>query len=372
MTKTVLRTRIGTALAILLFLAICWHFRPDKALVDAHVYSRALYTRHHGGDPYLENASLRFVYPPWFLLVPYLGKIGWYLYLVVNAGSLLSIPYLISRYLQGTWATTAWCYLVFALMPTFPGEESLMGGNLANILYAVLLLSGLRGIRSSRWLAYYVAVLLSASVKPQMLCFLLLPLLWGAGWIGSALTFASVAATFAVQWAVAPQLFKEFETAVHSQLVTHGDMGVGIPSLFHQPQISLFLHFLVIAVFALCMWITRSHRDDPAWISATLVLCVLATPRLIHYDIAVAAVPTLYVLANGFQRSPKLAGLCSVVLFLLFSLSLHKGMLGLLFSPLAVYAISNWRLIRTSFITKQTVGHQLSKEPSRAIPLSWT
>lgn len=128
MPGTDLRTRIGTPLAILLFLAICWHFRSDNLLVDAHAYSRALNTCYHGGDPYLEDARLRFVYPPWFLLVPYIGKVGWYLYLVVNVGSLLSIPYLISRYLQGTWATTTWCYLVFALMPTLPGEESMMGG----------------------------------------------------------------------------------------------------------------------------------------------------------------------------------------------------------------------------------------------------
>lgn len=355
MPGTDLRTRIGTPLAILLFLAICWHFRSDNILVDAHVYSRALNIRHHGGDPYLEDARLRFVYPPWFLLVPYIGKVGWYLYLVVNVGSLLSIPYLISRYLQGTWATTTWCYLVFTLMPTLPGEESMMGGNLANILYAALLLSGLRGIRSSRWLAYYVAVFLFASVKPQMLCFLLLPLLWGAGWIGSTLSVASVGATFGVQWALAPRLFKEFEMAVRSQLVTDGDIGVGIPSLFHNWHISVLMHFLVIAIFTLCMWMTRPHRNDPAWISAILVLCVLANPRLIHYDIAVAAVPTLYVLANGFQRSPKLAGLCSVVLFLLFSLSLHKGMLGLLFSPLAVYVVSGWDLIRTRVVREQSV-----------------
>jgi hypothetical protein len=209
-------------------------------------------------------------------------------------------------------------------------------------------------------LAYYVAVFLFASVKPQMLCFLLLPLLWGAGWIGSILSVASVGAAFGVQWAVAPRLFKEFETAVRSQLVTHGDLGVGIPSLFHKLHISLLVHFVVIAIFALCMWIARPHRNDPAWISAVLVLCVLANPRLIHYDIAVAAVPTLYVLANGFQRSPRLAGLCCVVLFLLFSLSLHKGMLGLLFSPLAVYAVSEWELIRIPFLREQSVRNRIS------------
>lgn len=351
-----MKTRIGTAFAILLFLAVCLHHAKlvNNPLEDAHVYSRALDTLHRGGDPYLEDATLRFVYPPWFLLVPYLGRFGWYLYLAVNVGSVLSIPYLISKYLQGTWATTTWCYLVFALMPTLPGEISLIGGNLTNILSAVLLLCGLRGVRSGRWSAYYVAVFLCASIKPQMLCFLLLPCLWGAGWIPSALTVASVGFTFAVQRVVAPRLFKEFEAAVHSQLVTHGDIGFGIPSLLHGSHIALILHFFVVAISALCMWITRQNREDPAWISAVLVLCALANPRLIHYDILIAAVPTFYILSNSFRRSPKLAGLCSVILFLLFSLSLHKGMLGLLFSPLAVYPISEWRLIRTRLL-KNTI-----------------
>ena len=365
MSGTVLRTRIGTAFAILLFLAICLNcILHENPLVDAHVYSSALNTVHRGGDPYLEDAPLRFVCPPWFLLVPYLGRLGWFVYLIVNMGCLLSIPYLISRYLQGTWVTTTWCYLVFALAPTFPGEISMIGGNLANILYAVLLWSGLRGVRcGGRWSAYYAAVFLFASVKPQMLCFLLLPLLWGAGWIPSALTVASVGSAFAVQRAVAPRLFKEFEAAVHSQLITHGDIGVGIPSLFHGSHLSLplLLHFFVVAFFALCMWITRLHRDNPTWISTVLVLCVLANPRLIHYDIAVATVPTFYVLANCFRRSPALAGLWSVVLFLLFSLSLHRGMLGLLFSPLAVYAITEWELIRTGFL-KKTISSEASLE----------
>ena len=359
MIRTILKIRIGTYFAVLFFLAVCLHYiLIDNTLVDAHVYSHALKTFHSAGDPYLEDANLRFVYPPWFLLVPYLGRLGWYLYLAVNAVSLLSIPYLISRYLQGTWATTTWCYLIFALMPTFPGERSLIGGNLANIQYAVLLFSGLRGIRSGKWSAYYVATFLFASLKPQMLCFLLLPLLWGATWIPSAITVASVGATFALQRALAPRLFKEFEAAVHSQLVTHGDMGFGIPSLFHRSYIALILHFFVVVVFALCLWITRMHRNDPMWICAVLVLCVLANPRLIHYDISAAAVPTFYILANCFRRSPPLAGLCSATLLLLFSLSLHKGILGLLFSPLIVYAIAERQLIRTHVL--DFFGHRVS------------
>jgi hypothetical protein len=351
MLRTVLRTRVGTLFAILFFLVICLHYiLISNRLVDAHVYSHALNTVHRGGDPYLEDATLRFVYPPWFLLAPYLGRLGWYLYLAVNAGSLLSIPYLISKYLQGTWATATWCYLVFALTPTLPGEMSLIGGNLANILYAIVLWSGLRGIRSGRWSAYYAAIFAFASIKPQMLCFLLLPLLWGAGWISSALTVASVGATFAVQRVVVPRLFKEYEAAVHSQLVTHGDMGVGILSLFHGSPKSIILHFILIVAFALCLWSTRAHRNDPTWISAVLVLCVLANLRLLHYDISVAAVPTFYVLANCFRRSPALAGFCSAALFLLFSQGLHRGMIALLFAPLAVYAISERELIRTGLI----------------------
>lgn len=357
MLRTVLRTRAGALLAILFFLVICLHYiLISNCLVDAHVYSHALNTFHRGGDPYLEDATLRFVYPPWFLLVPYLGRFGWYLYVALNVGSLLSIPYLISKYLQGTWATTTWCYLIFALTPTLPGEMSLIGGNLANILYAVLLWSGLRGIRSGRWSAYYVATFAFASVKPQMLCFLLLPLLWGAGWIPSALTVASVGAAFAVQRVVVPRLFKEYVAAVHSQLVTHGDVGVGILSLFHGSTKPIILHFLLIVAFALCLWSTRVHRNDPTWISAVLLLCVLANLRLLHYDISVAAVPTFYILANCFRRSPALAGLCSAALFLLFSQGLHRGMIALLFAPLAVYAISERELIRTRLL-KFSSGH---------------
>jgi hypothetical protein len=330
---------IRTTLVILFFLALCTHwFSFGTMLVDAHVYAHALNTYYHGGDPYLQDSKYRFIYAPMFLQVPNLGRVAWYSYLAIDMACLLSIPYAISRFLEGSWATTAWCYLIFTFVPTFAGEMTLLSGNVGSILYAAVLFSGLRGMKRGEWLPFYLSVIVSASLKPAMLAFLLLPTLISAAWIPSAVSIGAVGAIFGIQRLAWPVQFKEFQAAVHSQLYEHGDLGYGITGLMHGTHMSFIVHVGAVLLFVVYLWWVRSDRDA-GWLAALLILCVFANPRPIHYDVAVAAVPAVYLLSTSFRRSPALSGVCVSILLLSFSRSVPVGMLEFMMFPLAMYVI---------------------------------
>jgi hypothetical protein len=333
--------RVLATLSGIFFLALCVYWgRIVPTLVDAQVYAKALNTFYHGGNPYLEDSNFRFVYPPLFLLIPNLGHAGWYAYLGVNIICLLSVPYLIAKYLSGTWVNPIWTYLVFAFVPAFAAEMALLSGNLANIFYAALLYTGLRGVRHGKWTPFYMSILVAGSIKPPFLAFLLLPVLMTARWIPATLTVTAVGSLFTIQRVTVPLLFKGFKDAIRSQLATHGDMGMGIPALFHGASMSIVLHFGLVCAFFVYMWHSRRYRENPVWLAGALVLCFFANPRPLNYDIAVAALPALYILSESFRKLPALSGCCMAVGLLLFSRSVGIGMFGLLFGSLIVCVLT--------------------------------
>ena len=163
-----------------------------------------------------------------------------------------------------------------------------------------------------------------------------LPVLLSAAWVPPALSVGAVAAIFGLQRLAWPVQFKEFQAAVHSQLYEHDDMGYGITGLLHGTHLSFMLHAGAVLLFAVYLWWVRSERDA-GWLAALLILCVFANPRPIHYDVAVAAVPAVYLLSASFRRSPALSGVCVSILLLSFSRSVPVGMLEFMVFPLAMY-----------------------------------
>src|ERR1700733_14495007 len=168
-------------LSVLVVSALTWflyqHDLRGHCFWDAHVYLRAISAYRHGADPYSAQSNLMFVYSPLVVEMMNLGRlvfpgpILWYLYLdlALACTASLCLPVLVSLCLGIRWLSISISILIFSLLPGFVGEFSMLSGNIAVVLYAMILLP----LHTNRWSWFYVAVILSALIKPPMLAFLL-------------------------------------------------------------------------------------------------------------------------------------------------------------------------------------------------------
>jgi hypothetical protein len=132
-----------------------------------------------------------------------------------------------------------------------------------------------------------------------------------------------VAAIFAAQRLAMPTLFSGFQEAVHSQLVTHQDMGIGIASYFHSSLLSLIAYVLVLGITVVYLWQSRKIcRDSDLWIPSILIVCVVGNPRMLGYDVIVAMIPAVYIVVQAIREwseSPAAIGVAISTFMLIFS-----------------------------------------------------
>lgn len=135
------------------------------------MYLRAISAYGHGSDPYSAQSNLMFVYSPLVLEMMNLGRlvfpgpILWYLYLALACTASLCLPVLVSLCLGIRWLSISISILIFSLLPGFMGEFSMLSGNIAVVLYAMILSPLLFALHTNRWSWFYVAVILSALIK---------------------------------------------------------------------------------------------------------------------------------------------------------------------------------------------------------------
>jgi hypothetical protein len=294
-------------LSVLVVSALTWflyqHDLRGHCFWDAHVYLRAISAYRHGADPYSAQSNLMFVYSPLVLEMMNLGRlvfpgpILWYLYLALACTASLCLPVLVSLCLGIRWLSISISILIFSLLPGFMGEFSVLSGNIAVVLYAMILLPLLFALHTNRWSWFYVAVILSALIKPPMLAFLLFPLLRGYI-IPGFLSGLAVALAYLLQRLFMPALYHRFAQAVYTQLVLTGDMGFGLFSrLPTQPRTAAPLLFT--AGIAGILWYLRTAGWRPSsrlWVPVILLTCILINPRLLGYDAQIAMLPALCLL----------------------------------------------------------------------------
>jgi hypothetical protein len=316
--------KASTAIFLLIYAGLCAFWaRHVPVFWDAHVYAHAIYCFRHGVNPYLEDSNTRFVYSPAFLmLTPYLGRFGWNLYIFLSIGAAVSIPFLIAQYLRKTWIASV-AILIFVLIPGFYSEMTLLSGNISNILYFAILCSGLVGVRKEKWFAFYVAVVIASVIKPPFLTFLLLPLLITGAWVRVIVSMITVAAVFGAQRLAMPTLFAGFQEAVHSQLLTHQDMGIGIASYFPGSLLWLIPYVLILGITVVYLWQSRKIcRDSDLWIPSILIVCIVGNPRMLGYDVIVAMIPAVYIVVQAIREwseSPAAIGVGISAFMLIFS-----------------------------------------------------
>ena len=293
------------------------------------MYLRAISAYRHGGDSYnAQSPHLMFVYSPLVLKMMnaardvFPGPVLWYLYLALACTASLCLPVQFSR-LGIRWLSISISIVIFSLLPGFMGEFSVLSGNIAVVLYAMILLPLLFALHTNRWSWFYVAVIPAALIKPPMLAFLLFPLLRGYI-IPGVLSGLAVALAFLAQRLFMPALYHRFAQAVYTQLVLTGDMGFGLFSRL-PTQLRTAAPLLFTAGIAGILWYLRTARWRPSsrlWVPVILLTCILINPRLLGYDAQIAMLPALCLLleitpVRSEKQSQIVAVLVAVILLVL-------------------------------------------------------
>lgn len=295
---------------------------------DISVYERAATDYSHGIDAYRRGLRFPFVYHPLILRV------------LAQLQALISLEVLLPVL---TLAATAWLFIELVhgkrLDPTRVGlgfltaagfggigAPALMSGNLSPLMHLALMAALLRSTRAAgtflRYLPYGL-IFSFALVKPYMLIYLVVPLLYERRVIALACS-ALVLALFALTWlsfmAHWPGEYASFVANLSSYALGNGDLGYSFfyvfLSLTRKLQLALTLHavasLLLIGLVPL-LFAQKYGRQAPAVPQLMLMYLVLtiANPRMKDYDLFPALIGffTVFGLVSSRASYITLAGL---------------------------------------------------------------
>jgi hypothetical protein len=364
-------------IAALALTALYFYLRPQAIPlnhVDAQVYTRAIDNFTTGQDPYQYNSitGLPFVYPPVFL---YLGAAlahiltphaGWLLYLTLHLLASLLIPWLLYRFYLPTPASPTVVYALFFAAPGFIGLLATQTGNIAVLFYALLLATAIPGLRRNQWLPFYLAVFLSASIKPGYLPFLLLPFLYSEeknrrqpAW--AILTGLLTTLGLLSQRWLTPTLYTRFTQTLAQRTTQAGDVGVSLYGItYHllhsrhlpaQTPLAALAYTALLAITLTLLIRLRHHPHTPAWQSLVLIGVLFLNPRLEFYDLCIAF-PIAFLLVTATLPTRSTVALYLALTLPALYLLLHhpdsvdNGGLGAL-AILTFWLLATLRLLRT-------------------------
>jgi len=292
---------------------------------DVRVYAAAIKSLRLGHDPYADAMAIQRIYHSQSLVTPDGDPPYSYVYspitlpLVRLAGRLpnwLSAGSYWLIYLAGVLAQ-----IVFAMQFTngrerriflylapvsafFPGmlvNGTILGGNIAYILYPAVLLCAVIGWRRGNWMWFYAATLAASCVKAPLLSLVVIPILSARKqWLPAGLTAVAGVALFAAQPLLWPSLFRNYLQAVDLQFQYNRDFGCspagllsdalyshGIP---YSPAGLIFYLGYAIPLIALLWFLSRKFLNGEfllrEWIPVLLVGVILLNPRIMEYDVA--------------------------------------------------------------------------------------
>lgn len=296
---------------------------------DAQDYLSALqqYSSYVNG-----HASLSLAYSPLFMIP------------ALSAARLLplwlDICVFALAYLFG-WLAQLWVGMQFAMpderkilryvapvIAFFPGllvSDVIVSGNLAYILYGLMLAAAAVGWKRQRWTWFYVAVLLAACVKVQLLTMLAIPLLCGKRQsMRATLTGVAGLGLYALQFRLWPQAFQAYLSALKAMSQSSRDFGCGpagnlarILQISGQPYETtciVFYAVYAIGLLLLLLALSRLYREQRIsfenWAPVMLLGVVLLNPRILTYDVAAVSLPMALVAwrcLRGHGRNPNRA-----------------------------------------------------------------
>ena len=192
------------------------------------------------------------------------------------------------------------------------GFFAAMATNNGTPLYAMITVALVPAVTRDRWFFFNVAVALATAFKPFYAAFWLVPLLSNGSYtrhlVGSVVGMAAAALAYLAPLMAAPALFHEWLRALSKQTLVDGLLGSGLfAAVFHQTSARLAPYEAQLALSALLIIASLALPQARSQRIAGLTLAaVFLNPRLMPYDICVAAIPLVACIAgtaNGLAQA---------------------------------------------------------------------
>jgi hypothetical protein len=322
--KLTVRRRIIIGLWVAVVLAVGINAKFGDSGWDMQVYVTAIHSLRIGHDPYADAMAVQqayheqggslsgalpysYVYSP--ITLPVLRLVGklpfwlsgasyWLVYVFAVLGQIWFA-------MQATTVNERRCFLYLAAASVyFPGfleNESVLSGNIAYILYAMVLLAATVGWRRGNWNWFYAATLAASCVKAPLLSLIVIPALSARRqWLPASLTAAVGVGLFAIQPVLWPSLFRNYLKAVDLQFLYNRDFGCSPAGLFsdalfrkgipYSPAWLIFYVCYAVPLFGVLLYLSRRYLQGRVslnqWVPVLLVGVILLDPRILEYDVA--------------------------------------------------------------------------------------
>ncbi|MFZ3262502.1 MAG: hypothetical protein WA172_00750 [Terriglobales bacterium] len=301
---------------------------------DARIYAKAIQYMRHGVDPYaagiaeqqafrtrpaasaMQHAPFTYVYSPLTLrLLRLLIKFpDWLLssffWTALAAGFLLQLW---AGFQLADKHERRWLALLLPAVAFFPGlitDDVILSGNLAYLLYGLILAAAVPGWKRGRWFWYYVAVLAASVFKVQLLTLLAFPVLLGKRqWLPAGSTAAAGLLVIAAQARLWPDLFREQLQTIRIMFDVVPDFGYGPAGILgralwnrgqhNSPATTILYVAFAAAVGVVLLFVAHRVRENnfsrETWIPVALVGTFLLNPRIMKYDMAAITIPMLLI-----------------------------------------------------------------------------
>jgi hypothetical protein len=302
--------KIALLFWILAIAAIPIWSRTDPPGYDVVFYHNAIRALHIGDDPYLDATAIQdafhreyglhsngyppcsYVYSP--ITLPLLRLIGdlpvWFagtLYWLLLIASALSLLWVGT--LAGLPSESIFLRLFLPLALFVPGllaHDTILSGNVAFILYGLVLVTAAYGWKRNRWLWCYLAIIVASCFKAPLLCLVAIPLFSARRqWIPAALTTGTGVLLFAMQPLLWPALFRHFLRAVQLQFTYNHDFGSSPAGVFSNILVHKGLPYSVpgmvfyviyaVLIFATLLYLSRLFLDGLISLQQWLLVVIL-------------------------------------------------------------------------------------------------
>ena len=292
----------------------------DTFFWDYWVYQGAIAALRAGADPYAPGAMQRFgveegynfTYPPIALdILKPLAALNptalMWAYAILFVALALWLLWLLTRTIGSAFSPfERACALVAGIAAfTMAGTIAISSANLGVILNAIALTGLIYAIRSRSYLPFFLAVVLCSSIKPFYLQFLIVPLLVNReGWAYILKSGAAAVAAVAVYLAYhyfSEARFASWTMSITDQSIVQGVLGENVFGFARHLGAgsieALAIHGLFcLAMLAMAMGFKDS--DDRVRLSVALIAASFLNPRMMMYDVQIAAVPVFYLICS--------------------------------------------------------------------------
>ena len=189
-------------------------------------------------------------------------------------------------------------------------HDAILSGNVALVLYALVLVGAAVGWRRGQWHLCYISVLVASCFKAPLLSLVVIPVLSARRqWLPAGITAALGGVLFAIQSLLWPSLFRGFLEAVELQFSYNRDFGSSpsglLSNLLFNYGVSyslawpLFYLLYAVPTFGLLLYLSRQFLNArlslEQWLPVLLVGVIRLDPRIMQYDVVPITLPMVLI-----------------------------------------------------------------------------